>query len=650
MTLLASVAAAAFHPIYAVDFFWHLKLGEVITETHAIPRTNLFSSAEPGRAYVQFNWLWDLGAARIVQAFGLHGFRVAQSLLLAASFLWLYLRAKALSRSVAAASFVTTLGFVLFEDRFQERPSALLIGFFAAILPLLLGGYRQAGARMYGWAALVAVLWANMHGGETLLLLCSTGALLCGELYVRWRFPERTAATKQAAVLLGTTALALVTSPTALPGMWNWAHAIGPQIAVGNEEWQPTYTMLRNGLRPAFLIIALGPTLVGLVYSISELRRVRRDGRAAADPTEWLLCAGYLVLAHQAVRNAFLCLLPLTFMLQRAARTGLSRQQRVGLAAAAVILLGIALEDALPYSYGGLERIAPLMAQDVSPEEFPVLVTDFLNEAEIEGGMINDGRWGGYLIYRTWPRNSVFADTRHHFTESMWTVFMASHDAIMRAQAVDAAFERWGIELAVFRGPSFPLLKPPPKWRLLYKAGDHEVYQHVDGKHAAQNVRRTIDWLRKQRVLVRDDVTADELATYGTIVGAAHYFAQPDRRALVDAAVRAEHSTDARVAGEGARDHGQLLYRAGMYKHAAALLDRGLADGGFDAQSAYCAAFAHYVTGARERSIEVTRTLLKQPEGLNARQRDRLALLAAELGMPDAPKIPGLPPGSRIGP
>ncbi|HEX4355099.1 MAG TPA: hypothetical protein VHZ95_19340, partial [Polyangiales bacterium] len=84
--LLGLIALAAGHPLYAVDFFWHLKLGEWIEQHRRIPHLDLFSAANPNRPYTQFNWLWEWSFARLTAHFGLRGVRAAQALILASSF------------------------------------------------------------------------------------------------------------------------------------------------------------------------------------------------------------------------------------------------------------------------------------------------------------------------------------------------------------------------------------------------------------------------------------------------------------------------------------------------------------------------------------------------------------------------------------
>lgn len=50
-----------------------------------------------------------------------------------------------------------------------------------------------------------------------------------------------------------------------------------------------------------------------------------------------------------------------------------------------------------------------------NPQVFPVQAVDWLKENPIEGNMFNEFNWGGYLLYRLWPRNLVFVDSQSDF-------------------------------------------------------------------------------------------------------------------------------------------------------------------------------------------------------------------------------------------
>jgi hypothetical protein len=631
LCLLAAIGLCALHPIFAVDFFWHLELGELIRRGGAIPHTNLFSAAEPARPYVQFNWLWEWLAAEVVQLAGLRGMRVAQAGALVASFAGFYWVARSRVRRAELAFVCTALGFVLFEDRFQERPASLAFGLTAALCPWLLDLEQRASWQRTVGLVLLAVAWSNLHGGESLLLPLSLLALCAGGLLNRWllaRAPD--ASTRTAALWLALSTAALCLSPTFLSGLWHWAEAIGPQVAAGNEEWLPTYTMLRNGLRPSFITIALAPTLVGAAYLVECVRRVRRSGRQVLDARELLLVFGYLLLAEQAVRNAFLCLVPLLFMLRRFAVTEhAARLSRVSVCVA-LVLVGVALEDALPYAYGGLARIRPLLALDLAPNAFPELSADFVAQAQLEGGIVNDGRFGGYLIWRLWPRCHVFADSRQHFTPAMWSVFFATHDALSRIPALDQAYRHWQTELIMFRGPTFPL-GTPAQFRLLYKAGDQEVYQDMRGAHAAVNLERTRNWLAAQHVAVPARADSAEIPALALQLGATRYLDQPYQ--LLRAREAAEQlASGARANAGGAwLERGQLSYEVGWYDAASGDFERAMTLQPGDSRPIYAAALSHFLAGHAARALTLVKQLQRGDSGLDQRKLRKLQLMASEL-------------------
>src|SRR5262252_2597277 len=47
-------------PAPTLDFWWHLKLGEVIATTHSIPKVDLFSFTAAGKLFIAQNWLAEL--------------------------------------------------------------------------------------------------------------------------------------------------------------------------------------------------------------------------------------------------------------------------------------------------------------------------------------------------------------------------------------------------------------------------------------------------------------------------------------------------------------------------------------------------------------------------------------------------------------
>jgi hypothetical protein len=635
----AWVAFYAASPIFCTDFHWHLAIGRAIAERGEIPRVDLFSAVDPERAYVQFNWLWDLFAFLVHDAGGPPAIRALQAAWMVASFAALFVVVRRAVERTSGALFVCALALVLFEDRFRARPDALTLGFVACMLPLF--ARRDLGRGTLAATAALGVLWSNVHGGASILLPLSTGALAVGTMLdARFGAPDLTLPTPARRwALFAASALGVALSPTTLAGVGHWLGAIGPQIATGNEEWQPTWTMLRNGFAPSFVVIALAPSVVAVVYAVTEVRRVRRDGRGAVRFGEWLIAAGCLVLAHQAVRNAVLCVVPVVLLLARRRidasspphAADASRGRAYALAAA---LLVVASAHALVIEgYGGVKSAIDLAGYDLAPDTYPEQAAAFLVEAGLEGGILNQGSWGGYLIWNAWPACHVFVDTRHHLTAEMWPVFLRSHDPLRRPEAMETAFLRWGVELAVFRGPTFPLVIAPSGWQLLYKAGEQEIYQRLGAVHADANLARAREALRRRGLDPGSATDGARLADAAARAGAAEWLAEPYQRRRAGRAHKALASTFPTEQARGHRIRGDLLFRAGNYRRAAADFERAAALVPSDVASRVRAALAHFALG---RTTEVRDALSAlrgaDPSGLSPLQRGTVGLLTRAVG------------------
>lgn len=625
--LLLLAAFFAYAPIFAVDFFWQLKLGEVIASTHALPRTDMFSAVHPERPYVQFQWLWELLAYGAYALHGLTGVRLFQAATLVASFAVLLRFSTRLLASRALAIAFCALALVLFEDRIQARPSATALGFLALTLPWLIDARAREGRGAVVAVLAVACVWSNIHSGESLLIaLCFLALSVGSVLALKLQGKPRADAVRDGKLLLASCG-GIALSPAFLAGIGDWTRAIGPQLATGNKEWLPTYTMLENGVSPSHVLIAFGPTLVTLVYAIEQRQRLRDVPRADWPLSEWLLCAGMLVLAHQAVRNAFLCLVPIAFMFARAPRA-MSRRSHVLVALLTAALLWIAFDDHVIEGYGGIAEAAEIVQADLTPQTFPEELSAFMRKAKIEGGIFNDGRWGGYLIWELWPACHVFADSRHDFTPEMWPPFMASQLPHTRPAAMDEAFARWGIELAAFRGPTFPTILASSDWQLLYKAGDQELYQHRAGQHARQNLGRARSVLQRETIVA---ISEDNYATVAQEVGAKVWLAAPTQRRARARAQVLMRSRDPQEKRQGMFIESELHFDAGSYASAYALLGQLVALGSPDAVALYRYALAAYAVGEHAQARSALSELARRVSELSNAQLSRLTVLEKAL-------------------
>jgi hypothetical protein len=94
-----------------------------------------------------------------------------------------------------------------------------------------------------------------------------------------------------------------------------------------------------------------------------------------------------------------------------------------------------------------------------------------LEKAGLYGGVFTEDLWGGYLIYREYPRGRVFIDGRSDFYGAE---FAGKYIKAMGAQAGwERYLSRYGVE-TVLLPPDAPLagaLKQSSAWHLIYDDG-----------------------------------------------------------------------------------------------------------------------------------------------------------------------------------
>lgn len=641
----ALVMLYAFRPIYSVDLFWHLRLGRIIAETWTIPSTDMFSAVHPDSPWVQFQWLWELTAHLITAAVGLTGLRAVQAVVLSGTFVgfWAVLRfSRHGTRAAATAAFCAAALLVLFEDRMQVRPDPANLVLLVPALPFLLGGYRTAGRRAWIAMAALAFLWANVHSGGSVLLLAAVGALATGATLHRFfRLGPVATGEKEPVLrlwaLTGATAALLLASPAFLEGMIHFQRIFGPALAIGNPEWDPSWKMIEHGMHPNFLLVASLPYLCAAAYAVFVVVRARRHGGGAVDLSETLMFAGFLFLAHHWVRSAYLAAIPLAVMLRHVRPS--ARSLRIALATGAVAMLAVTFHYNVIRARGSLWRTLEMASFDLEPTAYPALSAEWLVTADIEGGALNEGKWGGYLIWRNWPQIHVFIDTRHNLDDEMWRAFVATHHPFQRARALDVAAQRWHLDLAIFKTPTFPLYAPTPRWALIYRAGDEEVHTRTDTPGGRENIRRAAAWYRvalDEPLPVRGDDGLPDLGALAVVArrtGGRDWLRDRYQELRWEDAHEDISSGDPERARHGKRTLAMLLYQAGLYEEAVPSLE-ALPEAKTDGRVMLAIALGRMQLGhGKLAKLAVERLLTTDPAKLPPADRERARLLAATFGI-----------------
>jgi hypothetical protein len=145
------------------DAGWHIRSGELILHTGALPRTDPFSFTRAGAPWFAWEWGSDVIMGAIDRAAGLRGVALFYGAVIAAT-VWLWfglhwaLKGDFLGACVMAPLMLTTCGL-----HWLARPH--VIGW---VFLLLAVWWAETASRQFGWAqaAVIVVftaLWANFH-------------------------------------------------------------------------------------------------------------------------------------------------------------------------------------------------------------------------------------------------------------------------------------------------------------------------------------------------------------------------------------------------------------------------------------------------------------------------------------------------------
>jgi hypothetical protein len=408
-------------PLIDPDVWWHIRAGETVLQTGAVPTTDTWSFTAYGHPWVSQDWL-----SNVLLALGYRLGDWGMTLL-----------------SLGAAAVVSVAFVVLWRAVAIRQPE---IGWFARVswfsVALLLAGpvlgvrvqivdllfgalvlfvlWRYVVLRRRRWPMLLpvlTVLWVNLHAGWVLLFLFG-GAVVVGEGADRLLGrrldpgPLSWAQLGWLAVSLAVSGIALVVNPngTAIYSYPGYTLGIGA-LADFVGEWQ------RASLTNLFGRLLLGFVLVGAVPTLLlAQRRIR-----AADA---LILVGVIAMSVIAIRFLLItgpigAAVVAVYLPPELARTELGTRSSVLLArfarpargANAVVCFVLVSVIAVAGLGIALVRAMPPTQHDEISSEFPVTAVDWLRNHDVGSRGFNTYEWGGYLGLKL-PQESVFIDGR----------------------------------------------------------------------------------------------------------------------------------------------------------------------------------------------------------------------------------------------
>ncbi|MGO9232345.1 MAG: hypothetical protein ACLQKA_24370 [Bryobacteraceae bacterium] len=372
------------------DFWWHLRTGQYIVETHSLPVPDPFAYttaaaplAYPGEDAVRhFNLTHEwLAQALCYMAFRVGGFPgvvIFRALLLAAfcglAGLIAWRRSGVLDRGWMAGLAATAIAVPFALD----RPQLFTYLFLALTVSIL-----ESRRRLWLLPPLF-LIWANCHGGFVLGWVV-LAAYCADALVARLR---RSPLPEERALCL-----------------WSAAAVMASGINPNGFRALQVLLLYRSSAMQSHLIEWARPALwpppvfvLVLAAAAGAMLWARRTVRIA----DWLLLAAFSAAAFTAARNTifigfFAPVFLASYLPWKRALPALA-DWIAAFALAAGVIWGVAAGDFFELRAAGWR--------------YPTGAADFLASHNVTDRMFNTYEYGGYLMWRLWPRERVFIDGR----------------------------------------------------------------------------------------------------------------------------------------------------------------------------------------------------------------------------------------------
>lgn len=490
--LLIILAAIGFHaslvPLMPNDFWWHLKIGELIYTTGDIPATNLFAWTLPAnQPFVYGAWLGEYLFYLLFRAGGMALVVTARTVLVLLTFWMVGYEAQRRTGSWRLAAFVVAVAYVMTLNNVVIRPQNWSWLPFVATLMLL---SRYAGGQLpakWLWVLPAMMLfWVNVHGAFVLELVL-IGAFFAGEVVTALlKLPDALSWPKirWLAIIGVATLLATLVNPLGA-GIFGYVMNL--------MDDQPSQTLIMEWQPPTPQGIANSVFFVTVLVLLVLLWMTPRRPR----PTQVLLLAGFLWLAWSGVRYViWFGLVAMPLLAEVVAAVVGQRRWLVGTAAKNLLNVLIGLLVFVPVLFvqpwfpGFDVTFLPETYQalvwrdtDIGPYlsvRTPIAVTEYL-EAHPGGRLFHEMAYGSYFIWAL-PAQGVFIDPRVElYPYEQWQDYIH----IVNGVRYNKILDEYGVDRLVldveYQKELLLSLTDDPTWQQVYADDYSEVWAKCPG-------------------------------------------------------------------------------------------------------------------------------------------------------------------------
>ena len=481
------------------DIGWHIRNGQQMWLTHAITRTDSFSSTLSGHTWYAWEWLYDLLIALIHHVFGLNGVVFYSAALIAAAFVLTLHLALRRGGNLLVTLLLLILSLGASAIHFLARPhlvSWLLTVIWFEVLDSSADKHAEPGNRIF-WLPALMLLWVNLHGGFVLGFVLLAIYLTVQSLEYFTHRDQREDLKARLRPMWIAAALSFLASFVNPYGYHLHLHIYR---YLSDRFLMDQISEFRS---PDFHGVAQQCFAVLLLVTLMALASARRR----PSPAQLLVILFAVYSGFYATRNLPASSLLLTLIIaptlsETVAQAGkdpsiarwlrgfffwldsfATRMGKMELQLGGHVWLVLVFVLGL-WACANHGRIgsAQLINSYFDDQRFPVQAAEVIAQRRIREPIFSLDYWGGYLIYRLYPETRVVLDDRHDlygdqfFKDFLKVLYIQpGWDKVLEEQHVDWVLMPAQSTLAT-------MLRVTPQWNLVYEDKVAALFHRVNGK------------------------------------------------------------------------------------------------------------------------------------------------------------------------
>lgn len=469
LILLFSLLILIF-PIDDTDIWWHLKTGEIILENKALPKYDIFSFTAQNNEWTHHEWLFEIVVYLIFKFSGYNGLIFFKCLILFFSFFFIIKSSILFHKNFTLISILFLIILIFSRDNLILRPHLLTI-FFGCLYTYILLDYINNNKKYIYFIPFLQIIWVNSHAGFIISGIIFFVFFLSTSFNYVKRIDNQNKVLILSLVFIFTIIASLLNPIGYKIFIFPFEQILQKSIYMKNiSEWySPFHPYFANTPVRNHYLIWLFFIIFLFVLNFKKL-----------DFLSISYSVFFIILSFTGIRHSVLSYFLTLPFLTKNFNELLSyfylrfknEFKDLVLLPLSIIVVGIIflLFKNIVLSHFGLN----------GEYQQPQQIVNYILKNNIKGNIFNSFELGGYLLFKLYPKNKVFIDSRANivYDNEIFREYLSCFESI---DSIEKIISKYDISIFILQYPKYihgkkiknemlihNYLKNSKKWHLVF--------------------------------------------------------------------------------------------------------------------------------------------------------------------------------------